>query len=78
MARYYFDVSYDATELRDQDGLEIEDPRDLEKHATEAAAEIVRDVVNDKTARDVKIEVLNGERSPVLIAQATVKVTKPD
>jgi len=76
MPRFYFDVREGARFTPDNEGLEFDGLDAAEFEAACAAAEIGRDRLPKRDAREVTIEVANEHRQRVLTVKVSMQIER--
>jgi hypothetical protein len=76
MARYYFDVREGTLFAPDEEGLEFESLDAAEYEAACTAAEIGRDRLPGRDAREITLEVSNEHRQRVLTVTVSIRVDR--
>ena len=76
MPRYYFDVREGSRFVPDEEGLEFPDLDAAEMEAAETAAGIGRDLLPQRDAREVTIEVRNEHSQRVLTVAVSMRVER--
>ncbi|RZN30516.1 hypothetical protein [Bradyrhizobium sp. Leo121] len=73
MPRYYFDTRDDATFIRDEVGLEIGTFDQVKHAASEAMADLAKDVLPGAEVRNLAIEV-RDDIGPVLVVKLRFEI----
>ena len=79
MPRFYFDLSLGALTNRDEVGYEIDSLHTAEIEALRTAGELTRDrllKMQSATPDDIRIEVTDEQRQPVLTVTASIQVER--
>jgi len=76
MFRYYFDVREGARFVPDEEGLEFDSLEAAEQEAACTAAEIGRDRLPKRDAREVTVEVRNEHSQRVLTVKVSIEIDK--
>jgi hypothetical protein len=76
MPRYYFDVREGTLFAPDEEGLEFESLDAAEYEAACTAAEIGRDRLPGRDAREITLEVSNEHRQRVLTVTVSIRVDR--
>jgi hypothetical protein len=76
MPRYYFDVREGTLFAPDEEGLEFESLDAAEYEAACTAAEIGRDRLPGRDAREITLEVSNEHRQRVLTVMVSIRVDR--
>ena len=67
MPRYYFDIHDQHGDLRDDEGLELDDLHAAELIARRTLGGLVQDALRDTGDGDVSITIRDGNEGPILI-----------
>jgi len=76
MSRYYFDVREGTLFAPDEEGLEFESLDAAEYEAACTAAEIGRDRLPGRDAREITLEVSNEHRQRVLTVTVSIRIDR--
>jgi hypothetical protein len=79
MPRFYFDLSLGALTNRDEVGYEIDSLHTAEIEALRTAGELTRDrllKMQSATPDDIRIEVTDEQRQPVLTVTVSIQVER--
>jgi len=74
MPRFYFNVRDGERHTRDDEGLDLTTIEDAREEASRAIGAMIRDAMPDGGHRDMAIEVLGGDRHPILTVQVRFQI----
>jgi hypothetical protein len=76
MPRFYFDIREGTRFVSDEGGIEFESLDAAEHHAAQTAAEIGRDKLPSRNAREIVVEVRNEHKQRVITVAASMRIQR--
>ena len=76
MPRFYFDIREGTRFVSDEGGIEFDSLDAAEHHAAQTAAEIGRDKLPSRNAREIVVEVRNEHKQRVITVTVSMRILR--